>query len=148
MPRGSNHGGKSSQQQARLRNKIIKKATQEKPINAAHWSTRTLAEELNTTHSFVNRVLSTVGFKPHLEKTFKVSNDRHFEEPSSHSRRVGAIGCLLTRPEGLGPVPRSTVCSRRPRLMTLSPMITCCTSSSISALQIPLRNSKPYCPGT
>jgi transposase len=64
IPRGSNHGGNSSLQQARLRNKIIKKATQETPINATHWSTRTLAEELNSTRSFVNRVLNSVGLNP------------------------------------------------------------------------------------
>jgi hypothetical protein len=28
----------------------------------------------------VQRVWQSVGFKPHLEKTFKVSNDKHFEE--------------------------------------------------------------------
>jgi transposase len=94
MPRGSNHGGKSSLQQARIRNKIIKKATQEKPINATHCSTRTLAEELNTTHSFVNRVLNSVGLKPHLEKTFKVSNAPHFEE-----KFCDVVGLYMNPPE-------------------------------------------------
>ncbi|MCU7937430.1 MAG: IS630 family transposase [Candidatus Thiodiazotropha sp. (ex Dulcina madagascariensis)] len=93
-PRGANHGGKSSRQQARLRNKIIKKTTQEKPANATHWSTRTLAEELNTTHSFVNRVWNSVGLKPHLEKTFKVSNDPHFEE-----KLCDVVGLYLNPPE-------------------------------------------------
>ncbi|MBA1446006.1 MAG: IS630 family transposase [Gammaproteobacteria bacterium] len=79
-PRGANHGGKDTLKQARLRKKIIEKTTQEKPYNATHWSTRTLAEALNTTHSFVHRVWQSVGLKPHLEKTFKVSNDPHFEE--------------------------------------------------------------------
>jgi len=79
-PRGSNHGGKDTVKQARLRKKIIEKTTQEKPDNATHWSTRTLAEALNTTHSFVHRVWQSVGLKPHLESTFKVSNDPHFEE--------------------------------------------------------------------
>jgi transposase len=94
MPRGSNHGGKSSQQQARLRNKIITTATQEKPINATHWSTMTLAEELNTTHSFVNRVLNSVGLKPHLERTFKVSNVTHFEE-----KLCDVVGLYMNPPE-------------------------------------------------
>jgi len=93
-PRGGNHGGKSSLQQSRLRNKIIRKTTQEKPINATHWSTRSLAEELNTTHSFVNRVLNSVGLKPHLEKTFKVSNDPHFEE-----KLCDVVGLYLNPPE-------------------------------------------------
>ena len=79
-PRGANQGGKDTLKQARLRKKIIEKTTQDKPDNATHWSTRTLAEALNTTHSFVHRVWQSVGLKPHLEKTFKVSNDPHFEE--------------------------------------------------------------------
>lgn len=79
-PRGNNQGGKSAEEQAHLRQEIITMTTQEKPNNATHWSTRTLAEVLNTTHSFVHRVWQSVGLKPHLEKTFKVSNDKHFEE--------------------------------------------------------------------
>jgi transposase len=62
-PRGANHGGKDTLKQARLRNRIIKKTTQEKPANATHWSTRTLAETLNTIHSFVHRVWQSVGLK-------------------------------------------------------------------------------------
>ncbi len=77
-PRGANHGGKDTLKQARLRKKIIEKTTREKPDNATHWSTRTLAEALNTTPSFVHRVWQSVCLKPHLENTFKVSNDPLF----------------------------------------------------------------------
>jgi len=93
-PRGANHGGKDTLAQARLRKKIIEKTTQEKPDNATHWSTRTLAEELNTTHSFVHRVWQSVGLKPHLEMTFKVSNDPHFEE-----KLCDVVGLYLNPPE-------------------------------------------------
>jgi transposase len=93
-PRGANHGGKDTLKQARLRNRIIKKTTQEKPANATHWSTRTLAETLNTTHSFVHRVWQSVGLKPHLEKTSKVSNDPHFEE-----KLCDVVGLYLNPPE-------------------------------------------------
>jgi len=93
-PRGANHGGKDTVLQARLRKKIIEKTTQEKPDNATHWSTRTLAEALNTTHSFVHRVWQSVGLKPHLEKTFKVSNDPHFEQ-----KLCDVVGLYLNPPE-------------------------------------------------
>ena len=93
-PRGANHGGQDTLKQVRLRNRIIKKTTQEKPDNATHWSTRTLAKELNTTHSFVHRVWQSVGLKPHLEKTFKVSNDPHFEE-----KLCDVVGLYLNPPE-------------------------------------------------
>jgi transposase len=79
-PRGLNHGGKSTKEQEKLREKIIQMTTQEKPEGATHWSTRSMAAAVKTTHSFVNRVWQSVGLKPHLEKTFKVSNDKDFEE--------------------------------------------------------------------
>ncbi len=79
-PRGKNHGGKKTLSQTRLRNTVIRMTTQETPDNATHWSTRTLAETLNTTHTFVHRVWKSVGLKPHLIKTFKVSNDLRFAE--------------------------------------------------------------------
>lgn len=93
-PRGANHGGKETAKQAKLRQNIIKKTTQEKPTNATHWSTRTMAEALGTTHSFVNRVWQSVGLKPHLEKTFKVSNDPNFEE-----KLCDVVGLYLNPPE-------------------------------------------------
>jgi len=93
-PRGFNHGGKDTLKQARLRKKIIEKTTREKPDNATHWSTRTLAEALNTTHSFVHRVWQSVGLKPHLENTFKVSNDPHFEE-----KLCDVVGLYLNPPK-------------------------------------------------
>jgi transposase len=94
LPRGDNQGGKNSAEQARLRSKIIQMTTQSKPQGATHWSTRTLAKELGTTHSFVNRVWQDSGLKPHLMKGFKVSNDPRFEE-----KLVDVVGLYLSPPE-------------------------------------------------
>jgi transposase len=94
LPRGNNQGGKNSAEQARLRSKIILMTTQSKPQGATHWSTRTLARELGTTHSFVNRVWQNSGLKPHLMKGFKVSNDPRFEE-----KLVDVVGLYLSPPE-------------------------------------------------
>ncbi len=93
-PRGKNHAGKSSLGQTRLRNKVIRMTTQEKPSHATHWTSRTLAEELNTTHTFVHRVWKSVGLKPHLFNTFKVSNDPQFEE-----KLHDVVGLYLSPPE-------------------------------------------------
>lgn len=80
LPRGANHGGKDSGEQAKLRSKIINLTTQKKPKDGTHWSTRGLAKVLGINHSFVNRVWREVGLKPHLTLHFKVSNDPAFEE--------------------------------------------------------------------
>jgi transposase len=79
-PRRRNHAGKSNLSQALLRNKIILKTTQEALTEGTYWISRTLAKKLNTTHRYVHRVWQSVGLKPHLFNTFKVSNDPHFEE--------------------------------------------------------------------
>ena len=76
-PRGANHGGKNSNQQAELRSKVLEATT---PKDATHWSCRSMARHLNTTHSFVNRVWRAHALKPHLIRTFKLSNDPRFEE--------------------------------------------------------------------
>ena len=79
-PRGANHGGKDSKSQAELRSQVLEATTQTIPIDATHWSCRSMARHLNTTHSFVNRVWRAHGLKPHLVRTFKLSNDPRFEE--------------------------------------------------------------------
>jgi len=93
-PRGANHGGKDSGDQSKLRSKIIKITTQEKPKDATHWSTRSLAKKLGINHSFVNRVWREVGLKPHLTQQYKVSNDPHFEE-----KLKDVVGLYLSPPE-------------------------------------------------
>ena len=52
-PRGGNHGGKDSRAQAELRRKVMEWTTQREPEGATHWSCRSLARELGTSHSFV-----------------------------------------------------------------------------------------------
>ncbi len=93
-PRGANHGGKQTVDQETLRQKIIKKTTQNKPAGATHWSTRTMAQVMGTTHSFVNRVWQEAGLKPHLSKHFKVSNDPHFDE-----KLRDVVGLYLNPPD-------------------------------------------------
>ena len=92
--RGKNHGGKNTVDQERLRQAIIVKTTQEKPAGATHWSTRTMAKAMGTTHSFVNRVWQQAGLKPHLFRTFKVSNDPYFEEKLND-----VVGLYMAPPE-------------------------------------------------
>ena len=94
LPRGRNHGGKNTDEQTKLRSKIITLTTTEKPDNATHWSTRSLAKKLGINHSFVGRVWKEAGLKPHLSKTFKLSNDPHFEE-----KLKDVVGLYLSPPE-------------------------------------------------
>ena len=73
---------------------ILRKTTQETPVNATHWSTRTMAKAVGVSKATVQRVWRDSGLKPHLRKTFKVSNDPHFVE-----KLVDVVGLYLNPPE-------------------------------------------------
>jgi transposase len=74
--------------------RIIEWTTRKKPRNATHWSCRTLARELGTSHAMVNRVWRMSGLKPHLSRMFKVSNDPNFIE-----KLQDVVGLYLNPPE-------------------------------------------------
>ena len=93
-PRGGNHGGKCPKAQAALRAEIIRRTTQARPPDATHWSCRSMARAVGTTHSFVNTVWRSAGLKPHLWRTFKVSTDPRFEE-----KLQDVVGLYLDPPD-------------------------------------------------
>jgi transposase len=86
-------GRKATAREA-LTARIIEWTTQRKPAHATHWSTRTLAKELGTTHSMINRVWQANQLKPHLYRTFKLSNDPKFIE-----KATDVVGLYLNPPE-------------------------------------------------
>jgi transposase len=73
---------------------ILRKTTQEKPRGATHWSTRTMAKVAGVSKATVQRIWTANGLKPHLVKTFKVSNDPQF---ATKVRDV--VGLYLDPPE-------------------------------------------------
>jgi transposase len=87
-------GGRKPAARDAVAGRIIEWTTQRKPDNATHWSTRTLAKALGTNRAMVNRVWRANGLKPHLSGTFKVSNDRRFEE-----KLVDVVGLYMNPPE-------------------------------------------------
>lgn len=87
-------GGRPAKTRQALEKRIIEKTTREKPLNATHWSTRTLAKEMKVSRSMVHRVWRSHGLKPHLSRTFKVSNDPKFVE-----KLHDVVGLYLNPPE-------------------------------------------------
>ncbi len=87
-------GGRPPVTRQAMTARIIEWTTRKKPPNATHWSCRTLARELGTSRAMVNRIWQANGLKPHLHRTFKVSNDRHFIE-----KVVDVVGLYLNPPE-------------------------------------------------
>jgi transposase len=87
-------GGRPPANRNAMAARIIEWTTQKKPVNATHWSCRTLANKLGTSRAMVNRIWQANGLKPHLCHTFKVSNDRQFAE-----KVIDVVGLYLNPPE-------------------------------------------------
>ena len=88
-------GGRPPKAREDLVRRIIEMTTQQKPANATHWSTRTLAKA-HRDQPLAGSIASGVanGLKPHLCHTFKVSNDPHFAE-----KLLDVVGLYLDPPE-------------------------------------------------
>ncbi len=60
--------------------RVIDATLNRRPRKATHWSVRKLSDELDLPPGFVHRVWRAFGLKPHLTRSFKLSNDPHFVE--------------------------------------------------------------------
>ena len=63
----------------RKRARIVK-TVEGKPPNATHWSRSLMARATGVSESTVGRIWRAHGLKPHLARTFKLSNDKQFVE--------------------------------------------------------------------
>ena len=79
---------------AAMKLKVVEKTVKERPANATHWSVRSMAEEMGISHTSVQRIWAEHGLKPHLVKSFKVSND-----PDFAAKVEDIVGLYLDPPE-------------------------------------------------
>ncbi len=73
---------------------VVRRTTQAKPDGATHWSTRTMAAATGISEASVRRIWHAHGLKPHLIRTFKLSNDPQFVE-----KLEAIVGLYLNPPE-------------------------------------------------
>jgi len=73
---------------------IVRATLNDKPEGETHWSCRTMARAQGVSPATVQRIWSARGLKPHRIKTFKLSNDKRFEE-----KLVDVVGLYLNPPE-------------------------------------------------
>ena len=73
---------------------IVRLTQHETPAGATHWSCRSMANQVGVSPATVQRIWSGRGLKPHLVKTFKLSNDPKFEE-----KLIDVVGLYLTPPD-------------------------------------------------
>jgi transposase len=86
--------GRKPQISAKQVQHIVRRTTQEKPADATHWSTRTMAQAAGVSEASVRRIWKRHGLKPHLLRTFKLSNDPLFAE-----KVEDIVGLYLNPPE-------------------------------------------------
>lgn len=79
---------------AELKAKVLAKTATETPPNATHWSARSIAKEFDISYTSVQRIWREAGIKPHLVKTFKISNDPEFEE-----KVTDVVGLYMNPPD-------------------------------------------------
>jgi transposase len=88
-PRGKSFVALSPEKEA----EVIRKTLQS-PQHATHWSCRRMAKASGVSKASVQRIWNAHGLKPHLVKTFKLSNDPHFVE-----KLKDVVGLYMAPPE-------------------------------------------------
>jgi transposase len=73
---------------------IVRATVEDQPEGETHWSCRTMAKAQGVSPATVQRIWSARDLKPHKVKTFKLSNDKRFEE-----KLVDVVGLYLDPPE-------------------------------------------------
>jgi transposase len=79
---------------AQQRASVVQKTTQTSPAQQTHWSTRTMAKATGLGATTIRVIWREHGLKPHLARTFKVSNDADFAE-----KLEDIVGLYLNAPE-------------------------------------------------
>jgi transposase len=74
--------------------RVVSMTTRQKPPNATHWSTRTMAAAAGISEASVRRIWRHHGLKPHRVESFKISNDPAFAE-----KLEDIVGLYLNPPE-------------------------------------------------
>ena len=89
----SRPGRKPKLSAAKVR-RVIKATLETTPPNATHWSVRSMAEAQGISRMAVQRIWSAHDLKPHLVRTFKLSNDPKFVE-----KLVDVVGLYMDPPD-------------------------------------------------
>ncbi len=73
---------------------VIVKTLEEKPADATHWSTRSMARSMGMSQTSISRIWRAFGLQPHRAESFKLSTDPLFIE-----KVRDVVGLYLDPPE-------------------------------------------------
>ena len=74
--------------------KVVRMTLEEKPPDATHWSTRSMAAASGVSRSSVNAIWNAFNLQPHRSETFKLSKDPQFME-----KVRDIVGLYMSPPE-------------------------------------------------
>jgi transposase len=94
LERDAPRPGRSPKITASFVRRVVKMTTRQKPPNATHWSTRSMARVVGISEASVRRIWRSHGLKPHRVESFKISNDPEFAE-----KLEDIVGLYLNPPE-------------------------------------------------
>jgi transposase len=94
LERDASRPGRTPRITANMVQRVVKLTTRQKPPNATHWSTRTMARAVGMSEASVRRIWRNHGLKPHRVESFKISNDPEFAE-----KLQDIVGLYLNPPE-------------------------------------------------
>ena len=80
LQRDASRRGRKERLCAEAIERVVHMTLNAKPPAGTHWSVRKLARAVGLSHSSVQRIWAAHGLKPHLTRTFKLSNDPQFSE--------------------------------------------------------------------
>ena len=79
---------------ASTRSRIVKMTLQDTPAGSTHWSRTSMSKASGVSASTVGRIWAAHGLKPHRVTSFKLSNDKRFQE-----KLEDVVGLYLNPPE-------------------------------------------------
>lgn len=94
LRRDATRPGRKPPLSAEIIARVVEMTLHETPPGATHWSVRSMGRAVGISHTSVQRIWKAHGLKPHLVKTFKLSNDKHFVE-----KVTDIVGLYLDPPD-------------------------------------------------
>ena len=73
---------------------VVRRTREETPPAMTHWSRATMSQASGLSESTIGRIWRANGLKPHRSESFKLSNDRRFEE-----KLTDVVGLYLSPPD-------------------------------------------------
>ena len=94
LKRDASRPGRNPPLPAAVIERVVQMTLHETPPGATHWSVRSMGRAAGISHTSVQRIWRAHGLKPHLVKTFKLSNDKAFIE-----KVTDIVGLYLDPPD-------------------------------------------------